>query len=96
MLQELLNKQIIIEKQQENLLETVRGTIKETDPPQIITKSKVGKNKEPRKKAMILGDSIVKGLNEYGLSKNQNIKVTKFFRIHHRRYVRHRHTCFAA
>ena len=37
--------------------------MKETDPTQNI-KSNVGKNKEPRKKVMILGDSMVKGLNE--------------------------------
>ena len=36
------------------------------------------KNKEPRKKAMILGDLMVKGLNEYDLSKNQNVKVQCF------------------
>ena len=27
---------------------------------------------------MILGDSMVKGLNEYGLSRNQNVKVQSF------------------
>ena len=27
---------------------------------------------------MILGDSVVKSLNEYGLSKKQNIKVQSF------------------
>ena len=27
---------------------------------------------------MILGDSIIKGLNEYELSKNQNVKVQRF------------------
>ena len=30
------------------------------------------KNKEPSKKVMILGDQMVKDLNEYGLSKNQS------------------------
>ena len=38
---------------------------------------------------MLLGDSLVKGLNEYGLSRNQNVKITNLFRTHHRRYVRH-------
>ena len=27
---------------------------------------------------MVLGDSMVKGLTEYGLSKNQNVKVQSF------------------
>ena len=51
------------EKQQEKLLETVRKSIKETDPPQKVNRNNVDKNKEPRKKVMILGDSMVKGLN---------------------------------
>ena len=66
------------EKQQEKLLETVRQTTKETDPPQKVNRSNPGRNKEPRKKVMILGDSIVKGLNKYGLSKNQNVQVQSF------------------
>ena len=66
------------EKHREKLLETVRQTIKETDPPQKVDRSNADKNKEPRKKVMILGDSMVKGLNEYGLSKNQNVKVQSF------------------
>ena len=59
------------EKQQEKLLETVRQTIKETDPPRKVNRSNADINKEPRKKVMILADSVLKGLNEYGLSKNQ-------------------------
>ena len=66
------------EKQQEKLLETIRQTIKETAPPQKVNRSNADKNKEPRKKVMILGDSIIKGLNEYGLSKNPNVKVQSF------------------
>ena len=66
------------EKQQEKLLETVQQTIKETDPPRKVNRSNADKNKEPRKKVMILGDSMLKGLNEYGLSKNQNVKIQSF------------------
>ena len=43
-------------KQQEKLPETVRQTINETDPSQKINISNAGKNKEPKKKVMILGD----------------------------------------
>ena len=66
------------EEQQEKLRETNRQAIKETDPPQKVNRSNADKNKEPRKKVMILGDAIVKGLNEYGLSKQQNVKVQSF------------------
>ena len=33
------------------------------------------KQQPKRKKSTILGDSMVKGVNEYGLSKNQNVRV---------------------
>ena len=66
------------EKQQEKLLETVQQTVKETDPPRKFNRSNVDKNKEPRKKVMILEDSMVKGLNECGLLKNENAKVQGF------------------
>ena len=52
-------------------------------------KSNADKNKDPRKKVMILGDWIVIVSNEYGLSKYHNVKVNVFqdtphiFRIHH-------------
>ena len=49
------------EKQQEKLLETVWQTIKETDPPQKVNRSNAEKNKEPRKRVMVLCDSMVKG-----------------------------------
>ena len=55
------------EKQQEKLLETVRQTIKEIDLPQKVNRSNADKNKEPRKKVVIPGNSMEKGLNEYGL-----------------------------
>ena len=38
------------EKQQEKLLETVRQTIKEADPPQKVKRSNADKNKVPRQK----------------------------------------------
>ena len=44
------------EKQQEKLLQTVRQTIKETDPPQKVNRSNADKNKEPRKRVMVLCD----------------------------------------
>ena len=66
------------ENQQYKLLETVWQTIKETDPPQKVNRINADKNSQPRKKVMILGDSMVQGLNEYGLSKNQNVKVQSF------------------
>ena len=66
------------EKQQEKLLKTVRQTIKETDPSQKVNRSNADKNNERRKKVMTLGDSLVKGLKEYGLSKKQNVKVQSF------------------
>ena len=43
------------EKQQGKLLETVRSTIKETDPSLKTNKNNADKNKEPRKKVMIHG-----------------------------------------
>ena len=107
LLQELHNKQIIIEKpldnissnnnkmktlkhtfenpkqkvqhqevQQEKLLEIIPQTIKETGPTQKVNRSNADKNKEPRKKVMILGHLMVKGLNKYGLSRKQNDKVS--------------------
>ena len=60
------------------ILETIRQTIKQTDPPQKVNRSNADRNKEPRKKVMILGDSMVEGLNEYGLSKKQNVKIQSF------------------
>ena len=45
------------EKQQEKLLKAVGQTIKETDLQQKVNRSNADKNKEPRKKVMILGDS---------------------------------------
>ena len=36
------------------------------------------KRKEPRKKVIIFGDSVAKSLNQFGLSKNQNVKVQGF------------------
>ena len=76
------------EKQHEKLLETVQQTIKKADPPQKVKRNNAGRNKEPRKKVMILGDSMVKGLSK--------CSGTKFFRIHHRRYVRYCQTSCAA
>ena len=107
LLQELHNKQIIIEKpldnissnnnkmktlkhifenpkqkvqhqevQQEKLLEIIPQTIKETGPTQKVSRSNADKNKEPRKKVMILGHLMVKGLKKYGLSRKQNDKVS--------------------
>ena len=65
-------------KQQEKLLETVRQTIKKNDSPKKVNRSNADKKKEPRKKVMNLGDSMVKDLNEHGLSENQNLKVQSF------------------
>ena len=36
---------------------------------------------------MILGDSVVEGLNEYGLSKKQNVKIQSFCRMHQGRML---------
>ena len=65
-------------KQNWKLLENVRQIIKRTDTPQRVNKSNADQNKEPRKKVIILVDLIVKGLNEYDLSKNLNVKVQSF------------------
>ena len=51
------------EKQQEKLLETIQKTIEQTDQPQKVNRNNEDKNKEPKKKDTILGDSILKGLN---------------------------------
>ena len=66
------------EKQQEKLLETVLQTNKEIDPPIKSINAMQTKNKDPRKKVMIFGDSMVKCFNQFGSSKNENVKVQGF------------------